>query len=304
MIGAFPTVGYIPFDDPPPPGTGPTAHYRVVSPSYLPTLGVRWKAGRNFADSDILQGGDVVVVSEGLAEARWPGRSPLGQRISFVGEYERARTIVGVVADAHLTSLDEAPEHVAYVPLALNSWPNMLATGVLVVRSSLGPAQLETAIREALRRVDPGQPAPRLRSLEGAALGSVAKRRFLSTLIFAFAAIAALIAACGVFGAFDYMATRRTRELAIRQAIGATRGWILRETMIQASRPLALGLLLAGVLVYALLKVGKSYLLDWAATDAGVALSAALMLLAIALIASWLPVRSVLRRSLAHQMRE
>jgi putative ABC transport system permease protein len=163
---------------------------------------------------------------------------------------------------------------------------------------------LETAIREALRRVDPGQPAPRLRSLEGAALGSVAKRRFLSTLIFAFAAIAALIAACGVFGAFDYMATRRTRELAIRQAIGATRGWILRETMIQASRPLALGLLLAGVLVYALLKVGKSYLLDWAATDAGVALSAALMLLAIALIASWLPVRSVLRRSLAHQMRE
>jgi ABC-type antimicrobial peptide transport system permease subunit len=211
---------------------------------------------------------------------------------------------VGVVPDAHIQSLDEPSENVIYVPLAQNTWPNLLATNALVMRSRLDEPQLARLLKDALRRVDPALPVPQLKNLEEAALGSVAKRRFLSSLIFAFASIAALLAVCGVYGAFDYAAASSVRELAIRRALGATHERLLLESLVRSARILGAGLLIGLGVGWLLMRLAQSFLLGWSMSEARTVVLATIALLIVAAGASCLPTHTLARRSIAAVIRE
>jgi predicted permease len=304
MIPGFPTVTFTIEGNVLPPGQQPDAHYRPMSPTYFDALGIKMREGRSFEEADALQGGLVCVVSETLARQQWPDQSAIGKRLWLVNETERLRTVVGVVPDAHIVSLDEASENVIYVPLAQNTWPNLLATNALVSRSRLDEPRLARLVKDALRRVDPTLPAPQLENLEEASLGSVTKRRFLSSLIFAFASIAALLAVFGVYGAFDYAAASHVRELAIRRALGATHRRLLLESLGRSARILGAGLLIGLGAGWLLMRLAQSFLLGWSMTEAATVALATIALLIVAGGASCLPTHTMARRSIAAVIRE
>jgi hypothetical protein len=303
MIPGFPSVNFTVEGNPVQPGHQPIAQYRPITHEYFETMRMPLRDGRAFTEADRVQAADVVIVSESLAATQWPGDSAIGRRIQLADERTRWRTIVGVIGDAHLTALDIRPELAVYAPIHQNSWPNLLATACVIFRTQGSAAAALAVARDATRRVDAALPPPQLERLDEAVHGSVAKRAFLSSLIFAFACIAALLALLGVYGAFEYLAATRSGELAIRRALGAGPLHVIRETAQRTALLLACAAILGGVLIVVLLRLAEGFILDWKGSDtAAVAASAAALTLA-ALVASCVPLRGVIRRPIAVTLR-
>ena len=212
-------------------------NYRLVSPDYFETLGMVLTRGRPFTGQD--RDRPVAVVTAQTASRLWPGQDPLGRRFLRGNSPDRpSQEVVGVVGDARILGLDVDPGLVAYLPY----WELAPANVTVVARGGADTGAVLASVRETVRGLDPLLPASNVRVLDDVLAESVAVRRFLLQVTAGFAASGLALVCLGVFGAVSQRAVRRRREFAIRLALGATRGRIVRHVCAQGLRPVAVGL--------------------------------------------------------------
>jgi putative ABC transport system permease protein len=263
------------------------AHDRVDA-DYFTTLGIALKAGRFFTEDDRNGAQPVAIISEALARRFLAGKDPIGQTITFDRNPDTAsvwRTIVGVVGDVRMAGLAVEPQISVY-----ESWyqiPNSYMT--VITRTSGDVADLVPAIRRIVQEADPTLALAQVQPLETLRLRSIARQRFIMSLILVFAATGFLLAVVGVYGVMAQMARRRTREMGIRLALGAQVGDVQWLVMRQALRVVGTGLAIGVVAALFGAQAIRSLLYSIAPTDPLTFVTIPLALLATALVASWLP---------------
>ena len=217
----------------------PAANYRFVGPEFFRTLDIRIVRGRSFGSSEGRTTGTMpALVSEQTARRIWPGTDALGKRFSRGIPGEAGFEVVGVVADARLTSLDGPSPLMVYLPY----WWRTRNSPTMVIRTATDPSALMPQVRRALRDIDGDIAIGNARPLEQMVSASVGGRRYQMQLFVAFGAVALFIATLGVYAVTSYGVSRRRREMNIRVALGAQRSQVMRLVLGQAAVPIAVGL--------------------------------------------------------------
>jgi predicted permease len=272
-------------------GTYPTAAAFRISPEYLPTMGIRLLEGRNFTAADIgPRARTVLIVDRKFAERYFPGRSALGETFAFgtPGQKpEEAPMIVGVAEVARVNGLEDK-NRLPYVYVAFD----ISAAGLSVeLRTTRAFADIFPEIRAKVKDVDPTLPIYQAQSMQTQLENGSANRRGVLWLLGAFAGIALLLSAVGIYGMLAYDVTQRTREIGVRGAMGATRGqivvMILRQGLWKAGVGLAIGLVGA----YFLSRTMGGLLFEVQPDDPLIFCAVTALLLLVTLLASWLPAR-------------
>jgi len=272
----------------PPSGTGSVElPIALVGEAYFATMGIPVLQGRAFTSDDRVDSERVVLVNRTAAERFWPGLDPIGRRIRPQAAPDRWSRVVGVVEDVRIQELGEPPRAMYYIPLAQSG----LFSPYLVVRTDGDPRALVPVLRRELRAVSPALPVTELGTLEAHLGETVAMPRVAAALMGAFSLLAVLLATMGIYGVVSYGVARRASEIGIRIALGAGRlqmvGMVVREVVAAVVVGLAAGLGLA-VLAAPVVERG---LYGVAALDPGSFAAVALLLTAVAAVASWLPAR-------------
>ncbi len=268
---------------------GPHGSIRSVSPGYFATLRIPLLQGRDFTDGDRKTTEGVAIIDEVLARQYWPGQSPLGQHIGF-GDPNKGPwyAIVGMVAHARSNSLEaDTNEGFYYLPIA--QVPS-LATS-LVVRSSRPAENLTADLAAAVRAGDSSIPIYDVKTMEERVNESLIGRKFLVILLGAFAGLALLLAALGLYGVISFSVRLRTRELGVRMALGAQRSNVLQLVLGQGLRLAAFGMLFGLIAAAVLSRVFSSLLFRVTVLHIAPWIAAAALLLATVLLASYLPAR-------------
>jgi putative ABC transport system permease protein len=217
-----------------PGGRRHTVDNRYASPGYFRAMNIAVRQGRAFEESDRQR--HVAVLSEKAAQLLWPGdRNPVGR--SFVGEDDKPKILVGVVAEVR-AELHSDPPPMAYYPY----WQRVPGGMDLVVRTTADPRATAGALRAVLRSEDPEVPIRTISSMEEVVDLSVAQRRFQLTLMVISAAAALVVSGLGIYGVVSYSVARRRNEIGIRMALGAHRGRLLGLVIRQGMAPVVLGL--------------------------------------------------------------
>ena len=270
---------------------------RFVGPDYFTALGIPLRHGRTIEAGD--RDRSVAVVSERLAAKLWPGQNPLGKGLktgSRVGRVE----VVGVVADVHNAQLDRDPTLIVYVPI----WKRVPWTADLVVRSSMAASALPREVRRVLTAIDPGLPAPKMRTMGQLVDETVARRRFQMQVAIGFGVAAMLLAAVGIYGVVAYGIALRRRELGIRMALGARAGQVRRLVLYQGLRPVLLGLAAGVAAALAAGQLVRSLLFGVTASDGLTLAAAAGMLTLVAALACLVPAQAAARIDPARVLRD
>jgi putative ABC transport system permease protein len=273
----------------PPPGQEPQADFRTVTPGYFDTMGIALRQGRLFDPHDDLDAKRVAVVNEAMVRRVFPRENPLGQRILSGGG--RAIEIVGVVADAKLYGLDAPIEPAFYVPHMQQPGDSM----GLVLRTDGDPAAAAAAVRHEIRKLDPEQPVSDVRTMQKVLSDSLTLRRVSMLMLSVFAALALTLATVGIYGLTAYSVSRRTHEIGLRVALGANQSQILR---LVVGRGLVTTLIGAGVglaAAWQLTRALSGMLYGVTATDPLVFAGVPLLLIAVSVVASYVPARRATR---------
>jgi putative ABC transport system permease protein len=260
----------------------PLVNVRFVSSDYLKTMGIPMLAGRTFSAND--RNRNVAILSERLARQLWPDLSPIGRKITRgSGQlYE----VIGVAGDVRANP-DQPVVAMIYRPY----W-EWAPRGVMLVARSVGnPRIVGSAMRAAIRSVDPDVPIPAMRTMQEILVQSVAERRFQMLLAVAFGATALFLAVLGIYGVISYTVARRTNEMGIRLALGARPRHLLGMVVGQAMTPVVLGLAFGIAASLAAGRVVSNLLYDVTARDPGTIAAVAALLLIIATVACWAPAR-------------
>jgi putative ABC transport system permease protein len=275
-------------------GASRTANYVSVSPDYFRVMGIPLLAGRFFNQHDITSAPRVSIISEAMARLYFPNQDPLGKQITFgfpPGSGEAMREIVGIVGNVRDVALGKNPGAMMYVPYA--QAPFWGAN--LVVRSTLSTSSVAAAIRQEVQSMDKDLPVTDVAKMPDLIDASVAQPRFRTFLLGLFAGMALVLAATGIFGVISYSVSRRTNEIGIRVALGASRhtilSMILRETLILTLAGLAVGLPCA---LAASHLVGHM-LFNVSANDPATLAAVAFSLAAVAALAGYIPARRAMR---------
>ncbi|MEZ5365437.1 MAG: FtsX-like permease family protein [Bryobacterales bacterium] len=220
---------------------GRIARFGGITDAFFETLGVPLLAGRVFDRRDNAEAEPVVIVNQAAARTYWPGENPLGKRIRFdlSGDGTWA-TVVGVASDIHYRGLDGELEPVLYRPIAQSLFGTFGMT--LLVRSEGDPMALGPALRKALSEVDPDAPLGDLRTMETVVAEKLAGPKHQAAIVSLFAALALALALVGVYGVVSYAVSRRTSEIGLRKALGASDA----DTATLVARRMGL-LVLAGI---------------------------------------------------------
>jgi putative ABC transport system permease protein len=277
-------------------GAGERVRFRSdeVSAGFFAALGTPLLRGRFFGADDGPTTGRVAIVNDAMANRLWPGRDPVGRRFTIGpgGAGSSWLTVVGVVGDMRRQGLETEATPQIFEALAQN--PSRRA--ILFVRTSVAdPLQMADSLRAALRQVDPLAPVYGATTLDERLGALLAQRRFQTSLLIGFAAVALLLAAIGIYGLIQYSVATRTQEIGVRMALGAKAGDIFRmvigEGLTLGLSGLALGLLGAGWLGQA----GSSLHVGVTATDPATFVAVSLLLAAVVTAACWLPARRAMK---------
>jgi putative ABC transport system permease protein len=282
-------------------GRGPQsgyATYDVANEGYFKAVGIQLKRGRLFDESDHAGAPDAVIVSEAFAERYWPGQDPIGKRLrDFANDNgwypDRWATVVGVVANVQSKSMTEPAPPATYVnPIQR---PFRARDAYLTIRSTLPPAVLTAEVRARLKQLSGDRIPAEFETMDSRVSKSVAGRRFSTTVLGFFAAVALILAAIGIYSVVSYQVVQRTREMGIRMALGAQSGQVLSLVVKGSMRVVALGLLIGMLAAPALTRVLQSLLFGVSAADIGTFITVLLLFVGVALIASLIPARRATR---------
>jgi putative ABC transport system permease protein len=277
-------------DPPRLPADRDLAGYQIVSPSYLPLLGVALLEGRGLSDTDAAGSPEVCVVDEEFVRRFLRGRTVLGTHISINGMVAPprpvSREIVGVVAQVKERPDEPEPQPHVYVPMAQNPW----WTATLVVQPNDGHAEVLTpGVRTALARVDRDRPATAIRTLKALGREATARPRFRAVLIGTFAVLALVLAMIGVFGVLAYSVQQRTREFGVRIALGASAGGVLRLVIASAGGVIGIGIVIGLIAAGLLSRSVSTFLFGVQPLDPTTFLLVPLVLLVTAALAVAVP---------------
>jgi putative ABC transport system permease protein len=266
---------------------------RVVGPRYFATMGIPLVQGREFTEKDKENSVWGVVISEKTARYFWPGENPIGKRLKpgTSASTSRWREVIGVVKDVRQNDLIADPKLQMYLTYEQADW---FAPNALVVRTNVDPLSLGPAVRRTVWEIDKDQPVSDIRSMEGIVSEALARQRFSMLLLGIFAGLALVLAAVGIYGVMSYSVAQRTREIGIRMALGAQRSDVLKMTIRQGLQLVVVGVVIGLAAAFILTRAMSSLLFGISATDPTTFVAIPLILMSVALLASYIPaVRSM-----------
>jgi putative ABC transport system permease protein len=263
-------------------------HHRV-SVDYFRAMGMRLRAGRSFTEQDNENAAPVVVINETLARRDFPREDPIGKRR---GNQQAAPTIIGVVADVKRYGLEAEARPEIYYPILQDAEVGGIS---LVVRAVGDPLNLAHAARRQVREIDANLPVMDVMSMEQRLAEYVEPRRFQTLLFGLFAALALVIATVGIYGVISYAVSQRMHEIGIRMALGAQAVDVLRMALWRGMSLALIGMALGLAAAFALTRVMKNLLFEVSATDPATFALIALLLVFVAMIASYIPARRATR---------
>jgi predicted permease len=272
----------------PPPDQWPDVIWRTVGPNYFSTMGIPLVRGRDFTDQDTLDTTLGVVISEKTAKHYWPNEDPIGKRLkpgSTAGS-SPWRTVIGVVKDVRQNDFVAEPKMQMYFSFRQ---VRTLMANALVVRTTVDPLSLATSVRNSVWAVDKDQTVANMDSMEHIVAGAVARQRFSMLLLAIFAGVALVLAAVGIYGVMSYSVAQQTREIGIRMALGAQRSDVLKMTIKQGLQLVGLGLAIGLAAAFILTRVMATLLFGISATDPFTFVTISLVLLAVAMLATYIP---------------
>ncbi|MEE8584055.1 MAG: ABC transporter permease [Acidobacteriota bacterium] len=262
----------------------PRAQYRHISRSYLRTMGIELRNGRDFNLYDSAESPSVIIVNKAFAQRFFPNESALGKQVGF-GSGPDWREVVGVVEDIRHFGPDSPAAPEAYVPISQETWARM----TLVVQAASEAKGLSDVIRNTVLEIDKNQPVYNIKTMEELLSRSLASQRFVMLLLSVFAALALVLTLVGIYGVMAYMVSQRTREIGIRMALGARPRDVLRLVIGQGAK-LALLAAAAGLIgAVALTRFLSGLLHDVHALDPTVFCGLFLMVIGVVLAACYLP---------------
>ena len=272
----------------PPPDQRSDVIFRAIGPGYVGTMGIPIIRGRDFTDQDKADSKDVVVISEKTAQHFWPGQDPIGRRLKPGSSASNTpwREVIGIVKDVRQNDFIAAPKMQMYFTYRQLK---DLAPNALVVRTSIEPLSLAASVRDAIWSVDKDQTVADIDTMEHIVAEAVARQRFSMLLLGLFATLALVLASVGIYGVMSYSVAQRTHEIGIRIALGARRGDVLQMTIKQGLQLVGAGMILGLATAFFLTRVLESLLFGISATDPVTFLSISLVLLAVAILASYVP---------------
>ncbi len=265
-----------------------------IDAGYFTTMGIPLLAGREFTARDTADAPRVAIVSERIVRECFPGGSSeaLGRRVRLDDRGEWL-TVVGVVADIHQRGLDRGVQPMIYAPFQQDR-SGFLRFVSFVARTAT-PASVVDGIRAEIRRVAPDLPIQSTVTMDEAVAASVAQPRFRMVLLALFAVAATLIATCGLYGLMAYAVTQRRREIGVRMALGAERRDVLRLVLTRALRIVVAGLVVGLAGAAGVTRVLQTFLFGVTPTDPIAFTIVTLLLMAVGLMAAWLPARRATR---------
>ncbi|HTH53140.1 MAG TPA: ABC transporter permease [Edaphobacter sp.] len=271
------------------PGEVPGAFVYIVAPGYFKAMGMRLR-GRDFAWSDDDKSEGVVVLNETAARGLWPGEDAVG-KMAVIGKKDVR--VIGVIADVHSTGVEDQPGWQMYLPMMNSEWGPDGA--YLVVKTRLPPAELATSVMRTLREVNPNQPSAEFRPLQRIVDHATSPRQFFVLLVGTFAGLGLLLASLGIYGVISYSVTRRTQEIGIRMALGASPEQVQWSVIKNTLRMASVGMAAGAVLSVGVAQLIASLLFGTTPTDPPTYTAMLLLLVGVALLAGYLPARRASR---------
>ena len=277
----------------PPPGQEFHGRYHMATPGYFRAMGIPLIAGRFFTEADRDQKGvpNVVIVNRALAERYWGEANVVGRRISFEDNPKSDSdwiTIVGVVGDVKDQPNSPGAEPAFWMPELQSAWTTDMS---IVIRTNSNPQLMADALRNEVHRLDPSLAVADVQVMSKIAESAVATPRFAFVLVGLFAALAIVLAAIGTYGVISYSVSQRTPEFGLRMALGARQQDVLGLVLVQSGR-----LAIAGTVFGVMASLGfarelKSLIFDVSPTDPSTFSGVALLVIAVALLACYIPAR-------------
>ncbi len=269
----------------------PLINTSIVSPEYFHLLGMTLLRGRLFVDQDLEDTPSIAVINQAAARTYWPNQDPVGKRVRLRAAKPDWTTIVGVIADARTESLADAGIPQVYLDIYQHPARDL----AFFLRGQLNPSAISEQVRQQVQAVDAELPVFRAETLDDVLSSSLSVRRFSMEMVALFAATALLLAGLGIYGTISYVVNEQRREIAIRLALGAQRGTILKMVLRRGLGLAAagIGLGLAGALVVSHLMAGL--LFGVSSIDLPTFAGVTLVLTMVALAASYIPALRAMR---------
>ena len=279
----------------PKPEDRQTAIYRVALPGYFRSMGMRFSRGREFDHRDTEAAPRVAVINETMARRYWPGEDAIGQRfrLDSISGPSPWMSVAGVIRDVRQGSWSAQPEPEMYIPYlqdpAYLHSPMGFLTMTLMVRTTGPAAPVAELIRAQLREMDRNVPVTAMLSMDEVIAGAVWQAKLSMAVFSAFAALALVLAATGIFAVMSYIVAGRTQEIGIRMALGAQRRDVLWMVLWQALRPVAVGVVAGLAGAAALTRLMTSLLFEVSPSDPLVLAAVTVVLVMVAALAGLVP---------------
>jgi len=286
----------------PGPQNQPGAGYSVACPDLMKTMGMTLRAGRDFSVKDAFGAPDVALINDAFARRHWPGEDAVGKRfkIGRAGSVAPWLTVVGVFKDIRYLNLDSVQGPFFLRPYQQAGWPVMS----VVVKTAAAPQTFAAPVKRALAAIEPEQPVSAIRTMDDVVGRSMASRRFPMLLLSSFAALALVLAGIGIAGVVGYSVVQRTPEIGVRIALGAQRRDVLRLVLGQSLRWIVCGVVVGIAGAVGLLRWLGSMLYGVTAGDPLVLGTVSLILIGVALAASYVPARRAVRVDAVNALRQ
>jgi predicted permease len=251
-------------------------------------MGMRLLGGRDFSWQDGPGGEPVVIINQTAARRLWPGQDPVGQMALINGKDTR---VIGLVADVRESSAETEPGWQMYLPMT-QAGP---VGAELVVRTKLEPSVLASSVMGTLRALNPAQPATEFRTIQGIVDHSSSPRRFFVVLVSIFAGLGLVLASLGIYGVISYSVARQKQEIGIRMALGATVAHVQLRVLAKTLRMALIGIGVGAAASFAMARGITSLLFAVKPNDPPTFTTTILLLVAVAIVAGYLPARRASR---------